>query len=219
MTFALASPSPRRSSRSTSCCRRDRAPRSSRSVPVGGPVEVVHVQVGWRGVAHIPDARSSTAMRWLWILASITPAARERPSAAAASGLLYIYTAIRRPSCDQRGRAAYPFKWVSCFGFDPSALSVQSCCWSFSPASRKTAASLLESGDRAGSKESTLSPVVPASTTVAGASPNVLANTRMLLLCWQPWTAPTPTVVPSGEREDVRRRERFFRAVQSAARF
>src|ERR1044071_5347351 len=102
---------------------------------------------------------------------SITPvvggAAMRGPPPPASS----IYsTAIRRPSCDQRGRAAYPFKWVSFLGFDPSALSVQSCRLSFSPASDNSA-SVLESGDHAGSA-SILSPEVLRSIGIAGASPD-----------------------------------------------
>src|SRR5215475_12680832 len=66
--------------------------------------------------------------------------------------------AICLPSCDQRGRAAYPFKLVIFFGPEPSAFTVQSWRWSFVPALEKNA-SVLESGDHAGSK-SVLSPVI-----------------------------------------------------------
>src|SRR5205814_4831033 len=55
------------------------------------------------------------------------------------------------PSCDQCGRAAYPFKSVIFFGPEPSAFTIQSCRCSLSPALEKTA-SVLESGDHAGSK-------------------------------------------------------------------
>src|SRR5207237_8227977 len=58
--------------------------------------------------------------------------------------------AIRFPSCDQRGRAAYPLRCVSFFGAEPSAFTVQSCLWSFfSPAVEKNV-SVLESGDHDG---------------------------------------------------------------------
>src|SRR5438105_15673945 len=66
--------------------------------------------------------------------------------------------AICFPSYDQRGRAAYPFRFVIFFGLEPSALTIQSCRCSLSPALEKTA-SILESGDQAGSK-SVLSPAV-----------------------------------------------------------
>src|ERR1700737_596886 len=79
--------------------------------------------------------------------------------------------AICLPSCDHRGRAAYPFKCVSFCGLEPSGFTVQSCAWSFSPAVEK-AASVLESGDQAG-PESVLSPVVSMLTIVAGALPEV----------------------------------------------
>src|SRR5260370_22080331 len=70
------------------------------------------------------------------------------------------------PSCDQRRRAAYPLNLVSFFGVKPSALTVQSCFWSFSPAVEKNA-SVLESGDHAGSA-SLLSPIIARLTIVAG---------------------------------------------------
>src|SRR6266567_9466155 len=66
--------------------------------------------------------------------------------------------AICFPSCDQRGRAAYPLRCVTFFWLEPLAFTLQSWAWSFSPASEKNA-TLLESGDHAGS-ESFLSPVV-----------------------------------------------------------
>src|SRR6266516_3614005 len=79
--------------------------------------------------------------------------------------------AICFPLCDQRGRAAYPLRCVTFFGLEPSAFTVQSWAWSFSPALEKNA-SVLESGDQAGS-ESFLSPVVARSTGTAGALPVV----------------------------------------------
>src|SRR6266571_3317119 len=79
--------------------------------------------------------------------------------------------AICFPSCDQRGRAAYPFRFVIFFGLEPSALTIQSWRCSLSPALEKTA-STLESGDQAGSK-SVLSPVIGMLTSVAAALPDV----------------------------------------------
>src|SRR6266446_5769454 len=79
--------------------------------------------------------------------------------------------AIFFPSRDQRGRAAYPVKFVSFFGSEPSALTLQSCFWSFSSAAEKTAR-VLESGDQAGS-ESARSPALPIFTIVAAAFPDV----------------------------------------------
>src|SRR6267378_7348581 len=79
--------------------------------------------------------------------------------------------AICLPSCDQRGRAAYPAKLLIFLGSVPPDSTVQSCFWSFSPAVEK-AASVLESGDQAG-PESVLSPVVSMLTIVAGALPEV----------------------------------------------
>src|SRR6266446_10894320 len=79
--------------------------------------------------------------------------------------------AICFPSCDQRGRAAYPFRFVIFFGLEPSAFTIQSCRCSFSPALEKTA-SVLELGDQEGSK-SVLSPVVGILTIAAGAFPDV----------------------------------------------
>src|SRR6266478_4477828 len=79
--------------------------------------------------------------------------------------------AICFPSCDQRGRAAYPLRFVIFFGLEPSALTIQSCRCSLSPALENTA-SILESGDQAGSK-SVLSPGVGILTIIAGALPDV----------------------------------------------
>src|SRR5947207_14008639 len=75
------------------------------------------------------------------------------------------------PSCDQRGRAAYPFKFVIFFGSAPSPLKLQSWRCSPSPALEKTT-SVLESGDHAGSK-SVLSPLIGILTDAAGAFPDV----------------------------------------------
>src|SRR5881227_1393701 len=66
--------------------------------------------------------------------------------------------AICFPSCDQRGRAAYPFRFVSFFGLEPSALTIHSWRCSLLPALENTA-SILESGDHTGSK-SVRSPAV-----------------------------------------------------------
>src|SRR5437870_3649280 len=66
--------------------------------------------------------------------------------------------AICFPSCDQRGRAAYPFRFVIFFGLEPSAFTIQIWRCSFSPQLENTA-NVLESGDHAGSK-SVLSPAV-----------------------------------------------------------
>src|SRR5260370_36074619 len=74
--------------------------------------------------------------------------------------------AICFPLCDQRGRAANPLRCVIFFGLEPSAFTVQSCRWSFSPAAEKNA-SVLESRDQAGS-ESVLSPVVAIMNIAAG---------------------------------------------------
>src|SRR2546423_6447212 len=79
--------------------------------------------------------------------------------------------AICFPSCDQRGRAAYPFRFVTFFGLEPSALTVHSCRCAFSPALEKNV-NILESGDHAGSK-SVLSPVIGISTSLAGAFPEI----------------------------------------------
>src|SRR6266850_145304 len=79
--------------------------------------------------------------------------------------------AICLPSCDQRGRAAYPFSWLSFRGLEPSAFTDQSCLWSFSPALEKTA-SVLESGDQTGSV-SILSPAASRLTSAADEFPDV----------------------------------------------
>src|SRR5260370_21337119 len=79
--------------------------------------------------------------------------------------------AICFPSCDHRGRAAYPFRVVIFFGLEPSALTIQSWRCSFSPALENTA-SVLESGDQAGSK-SVLSPEVGILNIAARAFPDV----------------------------------------------
>src|SRR3954453_10016188 len=75
--------------------------------------------------------------------------------------------AICFPSCDQRGRAAYPFRLVTFLGSERSALTVQSSRCVFSPALQKNA-SVLESGDHPGSK-SVLSPVIGILMIFAGA--------------------------------------------------
>src|SRR6266487_3962489 len=83
--------------------------------------------------------------------------------------------AICLPSCDQRGRAAYPFRLVIFFAPEPSAFTVQSCRWSLLrwsenlPTHEKNA-SVLESGDHAGS-ESVLSPLIGILTNAADALP------------------------------------------------
>src|SRR5438552_12009026 len=76
--------------------------------------------------------------------------------------------AICFPLCDQRGRAAYPFRFVISLGSEPSAFTVQSCRCSLSPALEKTA-SVLESGDQAGSK-SVLAPEIGMLAILAGAA-------------------------------------------------
>src|SRR5215467_14642853 len=101
------------------------------------------------------------------------------------------------PSCDQRGRAAYPFRFVIFFGSEPSALTIQSWRWSLSPALEKNAR-VFESGDHAGSK-SVLSPVLGSLTSLAGA---LLAISRMYV-CLDVVAAVDCTHVkcaPSGER-------------------
>src|SRR5437773_7419012 len=75
--------------------------------------------------------------------------------------------AICLPSCDQRGRAAYPFRSVSFFRPEPSALINQSCRCSL-PAALEKIASVLESGDHAGS-QSVLSPLIGISLSFADA--------------------------------------------------
>src|ERR1051325_1942149 len=65
--------------------------------------------------------------------------------------------AIRLPSCDQRGRAAYPFKLLIFLASEASAFTVQSCRWfvcgaieSLRPVEKN--ASVFESGDHDGSE-------------------------------------------------------------------
>src|SRR5215469_3055813 len=104
--------------------------------------------------------------------------------------------AICLPSCDQRGRAAYPFRLVIFFGFKPSALTIQSCRCAFSPALEKNA-SVLESGDHAGLK-SVLSPVKGMLTMFAGAFPEIF----WMDVCFDVVAAVDcthATCVPSGE--------------------
>src|SRR6266404_1854273 len=79
--------------------------------------------------------------------------------------------AICFPSCDQRGRAAYPFRCVFFLGLEPSAFTVQIWAWSFSPVLKKNA-SVLESGDQVGC-EFFLSPVAARLTGTAAALPDV----------------------------------------------
>src|SRR5260370_21118020 len=105
--------------------------------------------------------------------------------------------AICFPLGDQRGRAAYPFEFVICVGLEPFAFTVQSCRRSFSPALEKNA-SVLESGDHAGSK-SVLSPVVAILTIAAGALPDV----SRMQVCFNVVDAVDcthATCVPSGHR-------------------
>src|SRR5215471_19823874 len=66
--------------------------------------------------------------------------------------------AICLPSCDQRGRAAYPFRLLIFFSPEASAFANQRSRWPFLSALEKNA-SVFESGDQAGSK-SVLSPVI-----------------------------------------------------------
>src|SRR5262245_50285959 len=79
--------------------------------------------------------------------------------------------AIFLPSCDQRGRAAYPFRLVIFFAPEPLAFTVQSCRCSLSLALEKNA-SVLESGDQAGSK-SVLSPEIGRLTSLVGPVPEI----------------------------------------------
>src|SRR6266850_7747613 len=79
--------------------------------------------------------------------------------------------AICLPSCDQRGRAAYPFRLPIFFAPEPSLFTVQSCRWSLSPALEKNAR-VFESGDHEGSK-SVLLPIIESFTSLAGAFPEV----------------------------------------------
>src|SRR5213596_805775 len=86
--------------------------------------------------------------------------------------------AICLPSCDQRGRATYPFRLVIFFAPEPSAFAVQSCRWSLLrwsenlPAHEKNA-SVFESGDQAGSKSVLSPPVIGRLMSLAGAFPEV----------------------------------------------
>src|ERR1043166_2836905 len=82
--------------------------------------------------------------------------------------------AICLPSCDQRGRAAYPLRLVSFFAPEPLAFNVQSCRCSFCLGLEKNA-SVLESGAHTGSK-SDRSPVFEILTSCAGVFPD---NWRM----------------------------------------
>src|SRR5204863_8514813 len=66
--------------------------------------------------------------------------------------------AICLPSCDQRGRAAYPFRFVSFLDSEPSGFTVHSWRCAPCPAPEKNA-SVIESGAHAGSK-SVLSPTI-----------------------------------------------------------
>src|SRR5215813_1076784 len=79
--------------------------------------------------------------------------------------------AICLPSCDQRGRAAYPFRLVIFFAPEPSAFTVQSCRCSLSLGLEKNA-SVFESRDHAGSK-SVLSRAIGILTSFAAAFPDV----------------------------------------------
>src|SRR5437899_12111830 len=129
---------------------------------------------------------------------SITPVVAGAAINGPPPGASSIYRkAICLPSCDQRGRAAYPLRCVRFCGLEPSAFTVHNCGWSFSPAV-ETTASVLESGDQAGS-ESVLSPVVPVLSIAAGAFPDVLRiyayfDVVAAVDCTQ------ATFVPSGER-------------------
>src|SRR5436190_22060854 len=105
--------------------------------------------------------------------------------------------AICLPSCDQRGRAAYPFSFVIFFASEASPFTVQSCRWSLSPALEKNAR-VFESGDHARSK-SVLSPVIGSFTSLADAFPEV----SRIYVCFDvvaamDWTH--ATCAPSDER-------------------
>src|SRR5215813_6385448 len=78
--------------------------------------------------------------------------------------------AICLPSCDQRGRAAYPFNFVIFFASETSAFTVHSCRWSLSLALEKNAR-VFESGDHTGSK-SVLSLVIGSLTSLADTFPD-----------------------------------------------
>src|ERR1041385_8927796 len=79
--------------------------------------------------------------------------------------------AICLPSCDQRGRAAYPLRLVIFFALAALAFASQSCRWPFLPSLEKNA-SVFESGDQAGSK-SLLSLVIGRLTSLAVAFPEM----------------------------------------------
>src|SRR5207247_11442588 len=101
------------------------------------------------------------------------------------------------PSCDQRGRAAYPFSFVIFFVSEASLFTVQSCRCSLSPALEKNA-SVFDSGDHSGSK-SVLSPVIGILPSFAGAFPAV----SRIYVCFDVVAAVDcthATCVPSGER-------------------
>src|SRR4029453_4154593 len=104
--------------------------------------------------------------------------------------------AICFPSCDQRGRAAYPFSFVIFFASEASLFTVQSCRWSLSPALEKNAR-VFESGDHARSK-SVLSSVIGRFLSLAGAFPEV----SRIYVCFDVDAAVDcthATCVPSGE--------------------
>src|SRR4029078_6133555 len=116
--------------------------------------------------------------------------------------------AICLPSCDQRGRAAYPVRFVIFFASEASFLTVQSCRWPLSPLPEKNA-SVFESGDQARSK-SFLSPVVGSLTGLEGRLPEVspmyvclevVAAVDCTHAKWAPSgeraTSPYKTVLPS----------------------
>src|SRR5437016_7799685 len=105
--------------------------------------------------------------------------------------------AICLQSCDQRGRAAYPFSFVIFFASEASPFTVQSCRWSLSPALEKNAR-VFESGDHARSK-SVLSLLIGSFTSLAGAFPEV----SRIYVCFDVVAAVDcthATCVPSGER-------------------
>src|SRR4029453_1821616 len=105
--------------------------------------------------------------------------------------------AICLPSCDQRGRAAYPFKSVIFFVSEPLAFTIQSwrCCLSPGAANN---ASVFESGDHVRSK-SVLSPVLESLTSLGGAFPEI----SRICVCFDVVAAVDcthATCAPSGER-------------------
>src|ERR1700730_18958331 len=145
-----------------------------------------------------PGPTSRTAIRWLWMAVSITPVVTGAALNGPPPGASSIYRkAICLPSRDQRGRAAYPLRFVSFCGFEPLAFAVQSCAWSFSLGAEKNA-SVWESGDQAG-PESVLSPVVAMLTIAAG----VLRDVSRIHVCFDVGAAVDSnhaTCVTSGER-------------------